>query len=130
MASSAQLEMIELGQQSFPDPAADGTIPQQGYSEIGRPVDRGSLDPSDPLPMTPQQRNDRREGGSPPIPSAPSDATPLQINGGGSMQQFPHRPVLDDIDRTLRRKVSFCGQRVYIVCRRACCSLRAAHDSE
>ena len=117
MASSAQpgLEMIERGQQ-IPDPTEDGTIPQQVTS----------LDPSDPLPssMTPQQMNDRREGGTnyslrPPVPSALGDATPLQVDGGWSMQQlelldldFPQRPVLDDIDMILRRKVSFCGQRV------------------
>ena len=46
---------------------------------------------------------------------------------------FPQRPVLDDIDMTLRRKVSFCGQcAVYrhAGCETMHCSLRAAHDSE
>lgn len=126
MASSEhqELEMIEQGEQVFPDPAADGTIPQQAYSEIGPPIIRCSLDPSGPLPssMTPQHTNDRRERGSnsflrPPAPSASGDATQLQIDSRGSMQKLElldldllQHPVLDDIDMTLRRKVSFCGQ--------------------
>lgn len=139
MAYSAQpgLEMIERGQQ-IPDPTEDDTITQQVHS----------LDPSGPLPnMTPQQMNDRREGGTnyslrPSVPSATGDATPLQVDGGWSMQQLelldldlPQRPVLDDIDMTLRRKVSFCMRTESVVYRRAGsetmhCSLRAAHDSE
>ena len=64
--ASSEHEDLEMVEQGFPDPAADGTKPQQAYSEIGRLLD---LD-------------------------------------------FPQRPVLDDIDMTLRRMVSFCGQRV------------------
>ena len=114
MASSEHQELIELGLH-VPEPTEDDTITQQVTS----------LDPSGPLPnMTPQQMNDRREGGTnyslrPSVPSATGDATPLQVDGGWSMQQlklldldFPQRPVLDDIDMILRRKVSFCGQRV------------------
>ena len=115
--------MIEKGQHFTPDPAPDGTIPP--------PIIRFSFDPSDSDSVTgsitPQQVKDRRgqqDSHKALLPAAPvlSDVTSQQQRG--SMQELelldldtPQHPILDDIDVTLRRKVSSCGQEGGMACR-------------
>ena len=124
-ASSHQdLEMIEKGQHFTPDPAPDGTIPP--------PIIRYSFHPSDSDSvtgrMTPQQVKDRRGQQDTHNSLIPVDAVPGDVtlkHHCGSIESLlaidldkPQPPaVVDDIDMTLRRKVSRCRQEGGVICR-------------
>ena len=119
-----ELEMIEQGQERIPDLAPDGTMSQKIIRYSFHPSDSDSVTGR----MTPQQVKDRRgqqdsHNSLLPVAAALSDVTPQQHRG--SMQQLelldldkPQPPaVVDDIDMTLRRKVSRCRQEGGVGCR-------------
>ena len=99
--------MIEKGQELPPDTAPNGTIAQP-IIHFFFPSNSDSVTGS----MTPQQVKDRgrqqyTHNSLPSVGHVPSEETPQQQSG--NMDQLEH-PVLDDIDMTLRRKVSSCKQ--------------------